>query len=100
MDGAPEKLPAIDSVGLNIGLKLKSDLPSGKIAITGARIITMKGDEVIENGTIVIEKNKIVAIGASVQIPADAKIIDAQGCTEAAFSKTAEQGHGKSKPFD
>ncbi|MEO8796050.1 MAG: amidohydrolase family protein, partial [Daejeonella sp.] len=81
VDGAPDKLPAIDSVGLNIGLKLKSDIPEGKIAITGARIISMKGDEVIENGTIVIDKNKIVAIGTNVIIPSDAKIINAEGKT-------------------
>jgi imidazolonepropionase-like amidohydrolase/Tol biopolymer transport system component len=81
VDGAPEKLPAIDSVGVNLGLRLKSDIPSGKIAITGARIITMKGDEVIENGTIVIEQNKIVAIGTTVTIPADAKVINANGKT-------------------
>ncbi|WP_026899371.1 amidohydrolase family protein [Daejeonella oryzae] len=81
VDGAPDKLPAIDSVGLTIDLKLKSDLPSGKIAITGARIITMKGDEVIENGTILIDKNKIAAIGANVQIPADARVVNANGKT-------------------
>jgi imidazolonepropionase-like amidohydrolase len=79
--GAPEKLPAVDSLGINIGLKLKSDIPTGKIAITGARIITMKGDEVIENGTILIEKNRISAIGKNISIPADAKVIEAEGKT-------------------
>src|SRR5205807_4886064 len=46
-------------------------------------IITMKGDEVIQNGAIIIEKNKIVAIGKAtdVQIPADAKVYDATGKT-------------------
>lgn len=81
VEGAPEKLPAVDSIGIKIGLKLKSDLPAGKIAITGARIITMKGDEVIENGTILIEKNRITAIGKDVSVPADAKIIEADGKT-------------------
>ena len=81
VEGAPEKLPAADSVGLKIGLKLKSDFPTGKIAITGARIITMKGDEVIENGTILIDQNRIVAVGNQVAIPADAKVIEARGKT-------------------
>lgn len=76
-----DKQAKLDTAGIDIGLKLKSDIPDGKIAITGARIITMKGDEVIENGTIVIEKNKIVAIGANVAVPADAKVINGIGKT-------------------
>jgi imidazolonepropionase-like amidohydrolase len=41
----------------------------------------MKGDEVIENGTIIIEKNKIISIGTNINVPADAKIINANGKT-------------------
>lgn len=83
LDGSPGKLPAADSVGIDIGFKLKSDIPSGKIAFTGARIITMNGDEVIENGTILIDKNKIVSVGpaSSVKIPSDTKVIVAEGKT-------------------
>ncbi|HEY0900364.1 MAG TPA: amidohydrolase, partial [Sphingobacteriaceae bacterium] len=83
LDGSPDKLPAIDSTGLDIGFKLKSDLPTGKIAFTGARIITMKGDQVIENGTIIVDKNRITAVGKSseVNIPADAKVVNADGKT-------------------
>jgi len=83
IEGGPDKTPAIDTAGTDIGLKLKSDLPDGKIALKNARIITMKGDEVIENGSIVIEQNKISAIGkaAEVTIPADAKVYDLAGKT-------------------
>ena len=83
MEGAKDKTPVIDTVGINLNLKLKTDVPDGKIAFKNARIITMKGDEVIQNGTIVIEKNKIVAIGkaSDIQIPADAKVYDATGKT-------------------
>jgi imidazolonepropionase-like amidohydrolase/Tol biopolymer transport system component len=83
MEGVKDKTPIIDTVGVNIGLKLKTDVPDGKIAFKNARIITMKGDEVLQNATIVIDKNKIVAIGKSteVQIPADAKVYDATGKT-------------------
>lgn len=83
IDGAPSKLPEADSVGISINLRLKGDVPEGKIAITGGRIITMKGDEVIENGTILIDKNRIVAVGKSdqVNVPGDAKIISADGKT-------------------
>ncbi len=81
--GAPDSIPPPDTVGLRIGLKLKSDVPSGKLALVGARIITMNGDEVIENGAIVVEGNRIVAVGPAdaVSIPADAKRIDVTGKT-------------------
>lgn len=83
LEGAPDTIPPIDTVGLRIGLSMKADVPSGKIAFKGARIITMEGNEVIENGTIIIEKNKIQAIGKSgdVTIPADAKVYDVAGKT-------------------
>lgn len=77
----PEKTAKSDTLGLDIDLRLKSDLPEGKIAITNARIITMKGDEVIENGTIVIDKNKITAIGTNVSVPEGARVINASGKT-------------------
>jgi imidazolonepropionase-like amidohydrolase/Tol biopolymer transport system component len=77
--GAREVAP--DS--LSIGLKLKADAPSGMIALTGARIITMKGDEVIDNGAVLIENNKILSIGkaADVKIPEQAKVVDLNGKT-------------------
>lgn len=83
LEGSPTTIPKTDSVGMKIGLRIKSDVPNGRIAFTGARIITMEGHEVIENGTIVINKNKIEAIGtaAQVTVPADAKVIDAAGKT-------------------
>lgn len=83
MEGAPDSIPAIDTTGVKIDLILASDKPNGKIALTGARIITMNGDKVIENGTIVIDGNKILAVGeaASVTIPDGAKVIDAKGKT-------------------
>ncbi|MEP6764421.1 MAG: amidohydrolase family protein [Gemmatimonadaceae bacterium] len=53
------------------------------MALRGARIITMKGKEVIENGTIIIRNNRIQAVGANgkVSIPAGAHVIDVKGKT-------------------
>lgn len=62
----------------------RADKPSGVIALTGARIVTMNGsDEVIENGVVVVRDNRIAAVGAAgaVQIPADAQRIDVTGRT-------------------
>ena len=83
LDGAPEELPKPDSTGIDINLTLESDIPAGTVAFTNTRIVTMNGDEVIEDATIVIEENKITEIGAvgDVEIPNDAYVVDASGKT-------------------
>ena len=48
------------------------------LAITNARIFPVTS-AAIENGTIVIRGNRIEALGANVQVPQGAKIIDAKG---------------------
>jgi imidazolonepropionase-like amidohydrolase/Tol biopolymer transport system component len=81
--GAPRELPKADGAGVHVGFTQASDVPAGKIAITGARIVTMKGDEVIADGTIVVDGNRIVAVGPAdrVPVPAGARRIDARGKT-------------------
>lgn len=83
LEGAPDTIPPIDTVGLKIGLVLPSDKPEGRIAFKNARIITMKGDQVIERGTVLVEGNIIKAVGttAAVTIPANTKVIDCSGKT-------------------
>jgi Tol biopolymer transport system component/imidazolonepropionase-like amidohydrolase len=78
-----DKVAAVDTVGIDIGLKLKTDVPDGLIAFKNVRIITMKGDEVIENGTILINHNIIQKIGkaADVKIPDSIKTYDLSGKT-------------------
>ncbi|CAN5722030.1 amidohydrolase family protein [soil metagenome] len=48
------------------------------IAITGGRVFPVSGP-VIENGTVVIQNGKIVAVGAGIAVPAGARTIDATG---------------------
>lgn len=57
--------------------------PKGTVLLRGARIVTMKGDEVIERGDLLIKDNRIEAVGArgKVTVPLDAKIIDVTGKT-------------------
>ncbi len=81
LKNSPDSIPPITEKGIAINLMIKSDKPTGKIAFVGARIITMEGDEVIENGTILINENEIEAIGTNVTIPSNAKIIDVTGKT-------------------
>ena len=47
-------------------------------AITHAKIFTLAGTP-IDNGTLVIRDGKIAAVGASVEMPAGAQVIDATG---------------------
>ena len=49
-----------------------------KVFIEGARIVPVVGPE-IEKGNILIENGKIVAIGAEIEKPFDARVIDAVG---------------------
>lgn len=68
---------------VTINLPYDIDRPVGTIALRGARIITMRGDEVIESGDIVIRDNRIAAVGPSghVAIPRSAHVIDVRGKT-------------------
>jgi imidazolonepropionase-like amidohydrolase len=53
------------------------------VALTGATVITMRGDEVIQDATIVVSANRIAAIGPSsdVTVPSDARVIDVSSRT-------------------
>ena len=83
VDGAPADLPKPDEHGVNIGISAETARPTGRIVLTGARIVTMKGDEVIENGVIIINGNRIESVGpwGSVAIPAGAVQMDMTGKT-------------------
>ncbi len=82
-DGAPEELPEPVETGVDIGFDVTADRPDGQVAFIGGRIITMRGDEVIEDGTVIVEGDRIVAVGArgEIEIPADAHRVDASGHT-------------------
>ena len=68
---------------VNLSYKQKVDIPSGHVAFVGGKVITMEGEQVIENGVVLVEGNKIKAVGTKgqVNIPSDATIIDITGKT-------------------
>jgi Tol biopolymer transport system component/imidazolonepropionase-like amidohydrolase len=70
-----------DTSGLNISFKAATDVPSGSIALIGATVISMKGDEIIRDATVLVEGNRIKAVGpsTSVAVPGNAKRIDVSG---------------------
>lgn len=83
LDGSPDSIGKIETDNIDIGLLLKSDKPTGKIAFTHAKIITMNGDKIIEDGTVLVEGNTIIGVGKSsdIKIPSDAKVMDVTGKT-------------------
>ncbi|GAA4812670.1 bifunctional TolB-family protein/amidohydrolase [Marinicella pacifica] len=68
-----------------IQLTAQTDKPSGLVALKGAQIITMEQvdgeQQVIDKGVIVIKDNRILSVGADVEIPEGAKVIDVTGKT-------------------
>ncbi|GAB4249799.1 MAG: amidohydrolase family protein [Ekhidna sp.] len=68
---------------IRVKVKVQKDVPEGNILLKGARIITMNGDEVIENGDIFIENARIKAVGASgsLDVPSGVQTMDMSGKT-------------------
>jgi imidazolonepropionase-like amidohydrolase/WD40 repeat protein len=66
-----------------IDVTMPRDLPHGVLALRNARIITMKGNEVLERGDVVIRGRRIIAIGPAgkLEIPPDAHVVDLAGKT-------------------
>ncbi|MAI33003.1 MAG: amidohydrolase [Rhodopirellula sp.] len=73
--------PEDDPQSLGIGFTAQHARPSGQTAIVNARILTMGPAGVIESGTILIDGNRIVAVGKSAQVavPENAYRIDVKG---------------------
>ncbi|HEX2251782.1 MAG TPA: amidohydrolase family protein [Thermoanaerobaculia bacterium] len=83
LEGAPEELPEPAAEGVDIGFDVASERPTGTLALVGGRVITMQGDRVIEEGAVVVEGNRITAVGprAEVAVPAGARVVDVTGKT-------------------
>lgn len=75
--------PQFQPTETRIRVVAERDIPKGSAVLRGARVITMKGKEVIENADIVITNNRIGAVGrrGSVAIPPGARVIDVSGKT-------------------
>ncbi|NHF61277.1 amidohydrolase family protein [Flavobacteriaceae bacterium TP-CH-4] len=78
-----KKDPKFNAEEFKIRVFYKKDTPRGTLLLKGGRIITMKGKEVIENGDILIENNRIKAIGSSgsLTVPQGTEEIDVSGKT-------------------
>ncbi|MEA3064613.1 MAG: hypothetical protein QOJ27_1059 [Sphingomonadales bacterium] len=71
--------------GVSLSMDVAADKPTGIVALTGARIVTMAAADggIIDDGTIVVRGDRIVAVGrrGEVAIPAGAKTVDVSGKT-------------------
>ncbi|HEX8309538.1 MAG TPA: amidohydrolase family protein [Allosphingosinicella sp.] len=83
----PENAPKFQppASGLSLSMEVAADRPSGTVALTGARIVTMAAADggIIDDGVIVVRGDRIAAIGrrGEVSIPAGAKTVDVTGKT-------------------
>lgn len=80
-DAAADKFESFD-----VAVEMPRHKATGTVVLTGARLITMRGDEVIEKGDIVITDGRITSVGATpakgkTKYPAGAQVIDVTGKT-------------------
>lgn len=87
LDGAPEELPEPVTEGLDLAFEVEADVPDGRIALVGGRVVTMRDayaqEEVIEDGVVLVRGNTIEAVGASgeLAVPDGYRVIDVSGHT-------------------
>lgn len=69
--------------GTNISFSQNAYVPEQTVAFVGGKVLTMNGEEIIDNGVVVVEGNKIVAVGerGTVRVPRNARVIDTTGKT-------------------
>jgi imidazolonepropionase-like amidohydrolase/Tol biopolymer transport system component len=68
---------------VDVPLAVPVDIPHGTLVLRGARLITMRGREVIAHGDLVVRDNRITAVGrqGAVALPAGAQVLDVRGKT-------------------
>ncbi|MEO6710919.1 MAG: amidohydrolase, partial [Planctomycetota bacterium] len=83
LEGSPEKPLEAEEHGKDISFDRETSRPTGKLAFVGARILTMHGDEVLDDATLLVERDRITAVGPGTQvaIPSDARVFDVGGAT-------------------
>jgi len=66
---------------VRVAVTATRDIPEGTVVLRGARVITMRDRQVIENADVVVRNNRIVSVGPRGQEPAGARVIDVTGKT-------------------
>jgi len=87
LEGAPEELPEPETEGRDLAFEAEADIPEGRVALVGARIVTMRDPysirEVIDSGTVLVTGNRIEAVGPAddIPVPDGYRTIDVTGKT-------------------
>jgi hypothetical protein len=96
--GAPDE--GLDQQATAVPIRLVASMPKpeGSVALTGAAVVTMMGNQVIDNATVLVTDNRIRAVGpsGSVQVPDDARVIDVAGATIIASHRSSIPSTSKS----
>lgn len=73
--------PAYSPNEFRVRVAAKRDIPKATYLLTNATLITMEGDEIIEKGAVLIENNRIKAVGplASMEVSPNVHRIDVSG---------------------
>lgn len=64
-----------------VSVYYKKDIPQSAILLKGAQIITMKGDEVLSKGDVLVVNNRIKSVAKNIAAPTGAKVMDVTGKT-------------------
>ena len=82
-DPSADKQPEAPKSVTALSRKVNKDIPDGMVALTGAKIITMSDEDggIIENGTILIDGDRIKAIGVDITVPNGTVSVDLEGKT-------------------
>ena len=74
---------AAKATSVDLGMDWPADEPAVFMALVGARIVTMRGDEVLQDGTLLWRGSRIVAVGPrdKVTVPKGATVLDGKGLT-------------------
>jgi hypothetical protein len=80
-EGEEEK--GYEPLEFRIEIAVSRDIPQGTVVLRGARVVTMRADEVIENADVLVRNNRFAGVGrrGQVDVPADAHVIDVTGLT-------------------
>ena len=87
VEGAPKDAGRFQppKTGVSLSMEVAADKPTGVVALTGAKLVTMSRPDggIVEDGVIVVRGDRIAAIGprGQVAIPAGAKVVDLHGET-------------------
>jgi Tol biopolymer transport system component len=80
-DSAARAREAYRAEELRVTVSATRDIPQGVVVLRGARVITMRAGEVLEDADVVVQNNRIVQVGPRGDAPAGARVLDVTGKT-------------------